>query len=141
MRMRTQQAGFTIVELMITVTVIGALAALAIPFYQQYTTRAKVAEGLALAHGAKLAVADYYSANGGFPDDNAQAGLDAAANLGGRIVESVTVEAGGVIVVVFLDKALARQQLVFTPEATGGNLVWTCTTTLPPALRPTQECQ
>lgn len=137
--MRMQQ-GFTIVELMITVTLMGMLAALAIPFYQNYTTRAKVAEGLSLAHGAKQAIADYYGATGSFPSDNTQAGLDSAATLSGRIVQAVAIEPNGVIRVTFRDPALAGQVLLFTPTAATGSLLWTCTTTLPPNLRPTQEC-
>lgn len=135
-----RQSGYTIVELMITVTVLGVLAAVAIPFYQHYTTRAKVAEGLSLAHGAKTAIADYFVSHGGFPPDNAAAALPAPADFGGRIVDTVSVRDAGVIEVLFRDPALAGHRLVFTPTQSEGALVWSCATTLPEALRPKQEC-
>ncbi len=70
-----KQQGFTLIELMIVVAIIGILAAIAIPAYQDYTIRAQVSEGLNLAGGAKAAVAEYTMDRGSFPDDNPIAGL------------------------------------------------------------------
>jgi type IV pilus assembly protein PilA len=61
------QKGFTLIELMIVVAIIGILAAIAIPAYQNYTIRAQVTEGLSLADGWKTGIAEFYAQNGVFP--------------------------------------------------------------------------
>ena len=65
--MKKVQQGFTLIELMIVVAIIGILAAVAIPSYQDYTKRAHVSEGMALAGAAKTGVAEYYSSEGTYP--------------------------------------------------------------------------
>ena len=70
-----KQQGFTLIELMIVVAIIGILAAIAIPAYQDYTIRAQVSEGLNLAGGAKTAVAEFTMDSGSFPVDNSAAGI------------------------------------------------------------------
>ncbi len=87
--------GFTLIELMIVVAIIGILAAVAIPQYQNYVARAQVAEGLALASGAKTAIAEYRSTTGEWPADNAAAGLAAdPEDISGKYVKSLTVSEG-----------------------------------------------
>src|SRR4026209_2701492 len=89
--MKHMHKGFTLIELMIVVAIIGILAAIALPAYQDYTIRTKVSDGLSLAAAAKLAVAETYAATGSLPADNQAAGLPAATSITSKYVTSVTV--------------------------------------------------
>ncbi len=95
-----KQQGFTLIELMIVVAIIGILAAIAIPAYQDYTIRAQVSEGLQLSGGAKVAVTEYYQDRGTMPSVNAQAGIADAGDIEGNYVSQVGV-ANGVITVTY----------------------------------------
>jgi type IV pilus assembly protein PilA len=124
-----KQQGFTLIELMIVVAIIGILAAIAIPAYQDYTIRAQVSEGLNLSGGAKAAVTEYYQDQGVFPTDNATAGIELAANITGKYVVSVTVGAGGVLSVVYGGDANANitgDTLIMTPNDNLGSVSWEC---------------
>ena len=77
--MKTLQKGFTLIELMIVVAIIGILAAIAIPAYQDYTIRAQVTEGLTLASDIKAGVAEYMAQTGSWPADLAEAGVSSVA--------------------------------------------------------------
>ena len=126
MKMQKQQ-GFTLIELMIVVAIIGILAAVAIPAYQDYTIRAKVTEGLSLASAGKTAVSEYFSANGTLPDDNTKAGMALPDEISGNSVDKVTVGTNGVITVVFSTKTIATQEIKLTPKTSAGKIVWDCT--------------
>ncbi len=90
--MRKNQWGFTLIELMIVVAIIGILAAIAIPMYLDYSTRSQIAEGLNLAGSAKVAVTEYLPGPWCVSDDNVEAGLAAAGSIAGNYVVSVSAD-------------------------------------------------
>ncbi len=124
-----KQQGFTLIELMIVVAIIGILAAIAIPAYQDYTIRAQVSEGINLASGAKAAISEYFMDKGAMPLNNAEAGLEAAANITGNYASNVNV-AAGVVTVTYngpdVNAQIAGQTLTLTPNANAGSVDWTC---------------
>lgn len=146
--MKTIQKGFTLIELMIVVAIIGILAAVAIPAYQDYTVRARVTEGVNLAAAAKAAVTEYRIARNAWPtgaNPNNQAGL--ATIIRSPMVQSVNVLPGplgtATIQVAFSQTAIgvlnAGQILAFTASFSNGAVNWICTsppTNLNPRWRP-----
>lgn len=134
MKIKSQlQKGFTLIELMITVAIVGILAAVALPAYQDYTIRAQASEGLILAEGAKTSVAEYHADKGALPTTNAMAGFAGAT---GKYVSGVQIGDAGVIVATFGGAANSKltsgtpKTVTLTPtEAGSGNLTWTCTST------------
>lgn len=126
-----REQGFTLIELMIVVAIIAILAAIALPAYQDYVARSQVTEATSLSTGAKLAITTYYADHGGFPADNAEAGMADPADISGKYVQSLTVSAGGLVTVEF-DPAEASAKISGTPftlqadDTSGGSLVWEC---------------
>ncbi|MBU2710244.1 pilin [Zooshikella harenae] len=132
--MKKMQQGFTLIELMIVVAIIGILAAVAIPAYQDYTVRTKVSEGMSLASGAKTAVSETRLSLGRFPTgSNSSYGLAGATSIKGNNVSQVKANGGdGVITVTYSnDSAINGKTLVLTPSmASGGSIIWTCSGTV-----------
>lgn len=127
--MKTQQ-GFTLIELMIVIAIIGILAAIAIPMYQDYTARAHVTEGLGLAASAKLAVSEVYAETGKFPTNNTQAGLPRPNQIDGNYTASVEVSGQGFINITYNDDShVGGAMLRLTPAVSegSGSIQWTCT--------------
>ncbi len=131
-----KQQGFTLIELMIVVAIIGILAAIAIPAYQDYTIRAQVSEGLNLSGGAKAAVSEFAMDRGRFPSDNQTAGITTnPVNINGKYVTQVAVGASGgggaagIIEVTYGADAhaiITGNTLFLSPIAQTGSVEWVC---------------
>lgn len=118
------QKGFTLIELMIVVAIIGILAAIALPAYQDYTVRARVSEGLVLASGVKTTVAENMA------NDPAATDFCKGANttVGGHVSTLTCTAASGVIDVT-MDATAQNVALTLTPtQVSGGPVTWKCTT-------------
>jgi len=135
--MKKVQQGFTLIELMIVVAIIGILAAIALPAYQDYIARAQTSEALSLGDGLKTVIGEAYANNGSFTDvsDGAN-GVPPAGTITGKYVSSVAVT-DGVIVATFGGAAsakLAAGTITLTPTAPttddGGSITWACTSSL-----------
>ncbi len=123
------QKGFTLIELMIVVAIIGILAAIALPAYQDYTKRSHVSEGLSLAGAAKMGVSEYYADKGEWPDNNAKVGLATGASITGNAVKKVAVGASGVITITYNTKVTNNATLIMKPTDSNGSVKWDCTDT------------
>jgi type IV pilus assembly protein PilA len=130
MSQATKQGGFTLIELMIVVAIIGILAAIAIPAYQDYTIRAQVAEGLNMAAHAKTPIMDAFLNNGDAPADRLEAGMSAnATDTFGKYVSQVEVTNGAVVVTFGneVNSIISGLTVTVTPyETVSLGVVWRC---------------
>lgn len=125
---RKVQQGFTLIELMIVVAIIGILAAIALPAYQDYTKRSHVSEGLTLAAGAKTAVSESYAAKGVVPDSNTEAGIAPEGSITGNAVTSVAIGSGGLITITYNTKVESGKTVLLSPIFAAGGIQWKCKT-------------
>ncbi|ENW0277474.1 pilin, partial [Neisseria gonorrhoeae] len=127
--MNTLQKGFTLIELMIVIAIVGILAAVALPAYQDYTARAQVSEAILLAEGQKSAVTEYYLNHGEWPKDNTSAGVASSTDIKGKYVKEVKVENGVVTATMKSDgvnKEIQGKKLSLWGRRENGSVKWFC---------------
>lgn len=136
--MKIKNKGLTLIELMVTVAIIGIIGAVAVPAYQDYTVRSQVTEGLSLASGAKVQVAEYYSNHGQFPQTDDDIGFNGAT---GSLISKTEIHEEGEIRTIFgegANKAAQGKTLSLFPWPTANeNLKWDCEGTLEEKYMPT----
>jgi type IV pilus assembly protein PilA len=128
--MKSMQEGFTLIELMIVVAIIGILAAIAIPAYQNYTIRSQVTEGMNLASAVETGVAEYFANTGNWPSTMVMAGGDGTNLPSGKYTKTVNVSGAGLITVTFgnqANSAIVTKTLILTPGPNAnGDVSWVC---------------
>ncbi|ENW3346196.1 prepilin-type N-terminal cleavage/methylation domain-containing protein [Neisseria gonorrhoeae] len=127
--MNTLQKGFTLIELMIVIAIVGILAAVALPAYQDYTARAQVSEAILLAEGQKSAVTEYYLNHGKWPENNGDAGVASASKIIGKYVKQVEVAKGVVTATMKSDgvnKEIKDKRLSLWGKRQDGSVKWFC---------------
>ncbi|ENT1364406.1 pilin, partial [Neisseria gonorrhoeae] len=127
--MNTLQKGFTLIELMIVIAIVGILAAVALPAYQDYTARAQVSEAILLAEGQKSAVTEYYLNHGIWPKDNTSAGVASASKIIGKYVKQVEIKNGVVTAQMAssnVNKEIKDKRLSLWAKREDGSVKWFC---------------
>jgi type IV pilus assembly protein PilA len=123
-----RQKGFTLIELMIIVAIIAILAAIAIPAYNDFTTRSKISEGMSLASTAQLAIVEYFVMTGSWPEDNTSAGLAEPEMISGEYVASVTAQNNQILVLFKPDAGvgISDNQIILEAQDAKGSIQWIC---------------
>ncbi len=126
--MNKTERGFTLIELMIVVAIVGLLAVIAIPAYQSYLIRAQIAEGLNMVAPVKVAVVEFHNNNGAFPADNTAAALPPPPAYAARYVAEISV-ADDVVTILYGNQANVQingQTITLTAFNNNGSVSWTC---------------
>jgi len=127
--MKQIQKGFTLIELMIVVAIIGILAAVALPAYQDYTARSQMSEALTLGGGLRTVVSEYWTNNGTYPTTNYVAGASEAASINGKYVSNVAI-LNGLITVTMRSSGVAQgirsATMEISPSTSAGSINWKC---------------
>ncbi|MBH5582833.1 pilin [Neisseria meningitidis] len=127
--MNTLQKGFTLIELMIVIAIVGILAAVALPAYQDYTARAQVSEAILLAEGQKSAVTEYYLNHGEWPSNNTSAGVATSTDIKGKYVKEVKVEKGVITATMLssgVNNEIKGKKLSLWAKRQDGSVKWFC---------------
>ena len=123
------QFGFTLIELMVVVAIVGILTSLALPAYQDYVIRTQVTEGLHLCGGAKWSITEYFTNHGDWPSDHVEAGIYSPQSIQGPYVSAVYVKSGGVVEAYFGNTVNAKilgSHITLVPADGGGTVIWSC---------------
>ncbi|HGO8413061.1 TPA: pilin [Neisseria meningitidis] len=127
--MNTLQKGFTLIELMIVIAIVGILAAVALPAYQDYTARAQVSEAILLVEGQKSAVTEYYLNHGIWPANNSSAGVATSADIKGKYVQKVEVNNGVITATMAssnVNNEIKGKKLSLWAKRQAGSVKWFC---------------
>lgn len=128
--------GYTFIELMIVITIIGILTTIAIPQYDNYVVQSQVSKGMSLARSTRIPIATYYANKGRFPRSNQSAGLESPTSIQGKYVSAVKIQHNKKVRIEFggfkkqnsqVSTVIRKRAILFSPYTLkGGDIAFTC---------------